>query len=75
MSKFLENVKARWKHFSSIALATGASIQGAWVAFPDDLKTELGTGTAAFVSKLTAIILLWGFVGKFIDQPPKEKQE
>jgi hypothetical protein len=70
--KLVDDIGTRLKHFSTIALATGTAIQGAWIAFPDDLKTGLGPDAPHWISRLTAAVLLWGIVGKFIDQTPKE---
>jgi hypothetical protein len=71
--KIVADAKSRWKHYSTQALALGASIQGAWIAFPDDLKlATFGAGATEWVGKATAVILLWGLVGKFIDQGPKD---
>jgi hypothetical protein len=70
--KFVKDVKARLKHYSTIALATGTGIQGAWMAFPDDLKAGLGPDAIHWVSRLTAFVLLAGIVGKFIDQGGKD---
>lgn len=71
--KFVTDVKARLKHFSTIALATGTAIQGAWMVYPDDLKAALGPDAVLWVSRLTALILLWGIFGKFVDQTPRAK--
>lgn len=73
--KLIEDVKGAWRHFSTIALASGATIQGVWIAFPDDLKTALPMGTVKVVSYVTACILIWGLVGKFIKQPTSEERE
>lgn len=70
--KLIEDIKGAWRHFSTIALASGAAIQGVWIAFPADLKAALPHGTVETVSYLTACILVWGLIGKFIQQPLKE---
>ena len=73
--KLIEDVKGAWRHFSTIALASGAAIQGVWIAFPDDLKAQLPLGTVKVVSYLTALILVWGLIGKFIKQPTPLERE
>lgn len=73
--KLIEDVKGAWRHFSTIALASGAAIQGVWIAFPDDLKAQLPMGTVKVVSYVTACILIWGLVGKFIKQPTPLERE
>ena len=70
--KIVEKPASRWKHYSTQALALGVGIQGACAVFPDDLKAGLGADIVPWVSRVTAVILLWGLVGKFIDQTPKE---
>ena len=67
--KLIDDVKGAWRHFSTIALAAGAALQGVWIAFPDDLKAQLPLGAVKVVSYLTACILVWGLIGKFIKQP------
>ncbi len=72
--QLIDNAKSAWRHFSTIALASGAAIQGVWIAFPNDLKAQLPDGTVRVVSYLTACILVWGLVGKFIKQPTPEER-
>ena len=69
--KFIEDVKVAWRHFSTIALAAGTAVQGVWMAYPSDLKAKLPVATVEIVSYVTGVILLWGLIGKFIQQPPK----
>lgn len=69
--KLIDDIRGAWHHFSTIALAAGATIQGIWIAFPDDLKAQLPLGTVKVVSYVTACILVWGLVGKFVKQEPK----
>lgn len=70
--KLIDDVKGAWRHFSTQALLIGASIQSAWALFPDDLKVALGPAVVTWVARVTALVLLWGLIGKFIDQRPKE---
>jgi hypothetical protein len=70
--KLVDDIGARLKHFSTVALALGGGIQGAWVVFPEDLKSSLGPDVALWVARVTAIVLVWGLGGKFIAQPPKD---
>lgn len=71
--RLIPNAKKAWTHFSTQALALGVGIQGAWAVFPDDLKAGLPANTVQWVSRITALILLWGLIGKFVDQTPKDK--
>lgn len=70
--KLVDDIGIRLKHYSTQALALGVGIQGAWAVFPEDLKTGLGPEIVPWVSRITALVLLWGLVGKFIDQTPKD---
>ena len=62
--------RQRLRDFSTIALALGTALQGAWPIFPDDLKAGLGPSVTKGVSYGLAAILLWGLVGKFVVQGP-----
>ena len=66
--KLIDDIRGAWRHYSTQALALGAAIQGAWVAFPDDLKAALGPDAVVVVAKVTAVILVLGLAGKFVDQ-------
>jgi len=67
--RIVKNAKARFRDYSSIALATSALIVAFWLSLPDDWKPFL---PAAWVAKGTGLLALWGFIGKFIEQdPPK----
>ena len=65
--------RQRLRDFSTIALALGTALQGAWLIFPDDLKNSFGPGVTKGVSYGLAVILLWGLVGKFVVQGPIEE--
>lgn len=67
--KLIDDIKGAWRHFSTISLALGTAMQGAWMVFPADLKRGLNAEVVGYV---LGAILLWGLVGKFIDQSPKE---
>lgn len=69
--KIVNDAGSRLKHYSTQALALGVGIQGAWAVFPDDLKAGLGPEIVPWVSRITALVLLWGLIGKFVDQTPK----
>ena len=69
--KLIPNARAAWRHYSTQALALGDSITSAWTVFPDDLKAAMGPDALVWIARITALILVWGLVGKFIDQGPK----
>lgn len=64
--RLIDDAKGAWRHFSTIALGLGTAIMTVWSTVPDDWKLLLPAG---IVAKVTACILLWGLVGKFIKQP------
>ena len=66
--KLIDDIRGAWRHYSTQALAMGAALQGVWVAFPDDLKAALGPDAVVVVAKVTAVILVLGLLGKFVDQ-------
>jgi hypothetical protein len=70
--KLVKDKRNRLRHYSTMALALAGSLQGAWAVFPEDLKAGLGPDAVSWVAKATAIILLLGLLGKFIDQSPKD---
>ena len=69
--KLIDDIKGAWRHFSTIALALGTAIQGAWIAYPADLKLGLPPTAVSLINYALGAVLLWGLVGKFIDQTPK----
>ena len=64
-SRIVKDWRTRLRDFSTISLALGTALQGAWLIFPEDLKTSL---PSKWISYGLAAILLWGLVGKFIVQ-------
>lgn len=71
--KLIDNVKGAWKHYSTQALAAGASLPAVWEGIPDDLKAALPPSTIHWVARITGIVCALGLVGKFIDQTPKDQ--
>ena len=67
--KLVKDAKSRLKDFSTIALALSAAIVAVWATFPADWLAFLPT---AWVARGTGLLSLWGLIGKFIDQGPKE---
>lgn len=73
------DVKIRLKHFSTIALATAATLQtslltfaeelqGLWAALPPDIKDALGPDVNLVVKRVIVLVLVWGLLGKFVKQ-------
>lgn len=73
--KLVDNAKGAWRHYSTQALAAGASLPAAWEAIPDDLKVAFPPSTIHWVARITGIVCVMGLVGKFIDQSPKERPD
>ena len=65
--KLIDDIKGACRHFSTISLGLGTAIMTAWGTVPEDWKADL---PAHLVAKVTAAILLWGLIGKFIKQDP-----
>ena len=71
--KLVDNVKAVWRHYSTIALAMAGSLQGAWATLPDAIKATLPPEIGQAVAWITLGVLVLGLGGKFVDQTPKEQ--
>ena len=77
--RVVKDWRSRLRDFSTIALALGSALQGAWLIFPSDLKATWPPAVTQGVGYGLAAVLLWGLVGKFVVQgppadppPPKE---
>ena len=69
--KLVENWRDSWRWLSMNCMLISASIQGAWLALPDDLKSSI---PPFLVSGAALGILVLGMLGRLVDQtkPPKE---
>lgn len=65
--RVVKDWRQRLRDFSTVALALGTALQGAWLVFPEDLKASL---PSRWVSYALGAILVWGLVGKFVVQGP-----
>ena len=70
--RLISDPKAVFRHYSTYALGFAASIQGAWAALPEHVKTTLPTSISEAVAWVTFLVTAWGLFGKFIDQTPKD---
>ena len=77
--KVVPDWRDKLRHFSTISLALGSALQGAWLIFPGDLKATWPPSVTQGIGYALAAVLLWGLVGKFVVQgppvdppPPKE---
>jgi hypothetical protein len=71
--KLVDDCKAVWKHYSTIALSMAGSLQGLWAMLDDATKANLPPGVGHAVAWITFTVALGGLAGKFIDQSPKDK--
>ena len=67
--KLVKDVKSRMKDYSTIALALSAAVVALWTTLPADWLQFLPT---AWVARVTGVLSLFGLVGKFVVQEPKE---
>ena len=67
--KLVKDAKSRLKDYSTIALALSAAIVAVWATFPAVWLKFLPT---EWVAKGTGLLSLYGLIGKFIQQGPKE---
>lgn len=65
--RVIDDWKAGWKWVSTQALAIGAGINGAWVAVPDELKSNLPPKLLAYAS---LVIFASGLIGRFVTTAP-----
>ena len=70
--KLIDNARAAWKHYSTIALTAASGLQGAWLSIPDAIKENLPVTVAQAVAWITFVVAVLGLGGKFIDQTPKD---
>ncbi len=66
--KLIDDWKSAWRKFSVQAMGAAIALQGAWEACPEELKASIPT---LWVSRLTAILLVLGIVGRLVKQEPK----
>ena len=74
--KVVKDWRSRLRDFSTISLALGTALQGAWLIFPADLKATWSPSVTQGVGYGLGIILAWGLIGKFVVQgPPQEEKK
>jgi hypothetical protein len=71
--KLVDDCKAVWRHYSTIALSMAASLQGTWASLPDSVHADLPAWVGKAVAWITLTVAVGGLAGKFIDQAPKDK--
>lgn len=66
--KLVPNWKNGWRWLSVHLMAAGAAIQGAWVAFPDSMRSFV-PDKYAHIAAMSVFVT--GIVARFIDQSGK----
>lgn len=66
--KLVPNWKNGWKWLSVHLMAAGAAIQGAWIAFPDSMRSFVPDKYAHIA---TLSVFVSGILARFIDQSGK----
>ena len=67
--KFIDNARATWRHYSTIALTAASGVQAAWISIPNEIKENLPEIVAHSVSWISLAIVVLGLFGKFVKQP------
>ena len=67
--KFIDDYKAAFHHYSTIALAAASGLQAAWISIHDVIKSGLPEVVGHAVSWVSLAIVLLGLFGKFVKQP------
>jgi len=63
--KLIDNLEDAWKFFSLQAMAAATTLQGLWMALPDDIKSSVPPSA---VQWLTLAILVLGMFGRLVKQ-------
>lgn len=63
--KLISNWKEGWKFLSVHCMSLAGAIQATWLLIPEDMKRTLDP---KFVAVLTLSLVIFGIVGRFIDQ-------
>lgn len=70
--KLVDNCKAVWRHYSTMALGMAGGLQGLWALLDAETKANLPSTVGQAVAWITLAVAVAGLAGKFIDQTPKE---
>lgn len=70
--KLIDDWKYAWKWFSVQSMALAAAVQGAWVAFGDDLKQNVPHW---LVTVITLGLLAAGIGGRLVKQDSKTARD
>lgn len=67
--KLVPEARRAWRWFSVQAMTLAGSLQGAWLAVPDDLRANV---PKHLVHWITIALLVAGIVGRLVQQTPKD---
>lgn len=67
--KLIDDYKAVFHHYSTIALTAASGLQGAWISVPESIKENLPPLVGQTVSWVSLAIVVLGLFGKFVKQP------
>lgn len=62
--------KHAWRWISMNCMTLALSIQGSWLAIPQDMRDKLPNHVASIA---TAVLLVLGILGSFVKQAPPKK--
>jgi hypothetical protein len=68
--KLVENAKSAWKWFSVQAMVLATAIQGAWTMLDSDMRVLIPYSDTV-VPTITGALLVFGIIGRLVDQTPK----
>lgn len=67
--KLVPEARRAWRWFSVQAMTLAGSLQGAWLAVPDDLRSNV---PGMLVHVVTIVLLVAGIAGRLVQQTPKD---
>lgn len=70
--RLVEDWRDGWKWISSNSMLVATSIIGTWTMIPEDMRERFDEN---YIFILVIIILITGFIGRFIDQKKKKKTD
>lgn len=68
--RLVPNWKRAWRWLSVQAMLLAVSLQGAWMAMPDEMRASVSPNV---VQAFTIVLLVLGVIGRMVDQSPKDK--
>lgn len=69
--KLVSDWRQAWRWFSVHAMLLAVSLQGAWLAVPDDIRGHL----SRYAPAVSMVILVCGIIGRLVDQSHSEDKQ